>query len=94
MSAFAAPRANEPPYPPMPPMPPQPGVDPTMPRVHVNTPMVYVEPQFEYRTVSRALVDGPLPQAELDELGKDGWELVSAIGDGKTAHFYFKRMGR
>ena len=93
MSPVAAPRAHQPPY--QPPFPPQPGVDPGTPQVRIATPMVYVEPAFEYKALSRELGSAPpLNEAELAELGKDGWELVSVVGDGRSAHFYFKRATR
>lgn len=94
MSPSAAPRAHQP-YPPLPPFPPRPETDPSLPPVRVPTPMVYVEPTFEYRTLSRELSGGePLPQEELAQLGRDGWELVGILNDGRAAHFYFKRESR
>ena len=94
MSPLASPRAQQPPYPPYPPQPPYPP-PPGMPTVHVTPPLVYVEPTFEYRQLSRDITGGPpLTDAELDELGKAGWELVSTVSDGRTAHFYFKRAAR
>lgn len=97
MPPLAPPRAHQPPYPPYPPYPPQPPYPqpPGVPTVRVTPPMVYVEPTFEYRQLSRDITSGPpLSDAELDELGKAGWELVSTVSDGRTAHFYFKREGR
>lgn len=90
----APPRSQLPPYPPQPPVPPF--TDPRLPEVHVSPPMVFVEPVFEYRTVTRELGAGkpPLSEAELNELGKAGWELVSVLGDGGGVHFYFKRLVR
>ena len=60
--------------------------------VHVNPPLVYVAAAFEYRDITRALRDGLPSEAELNELGKAGWELVAVLGDGANAHFYFKRQ--
>jgi hypothetical protein len=99
MSSFAAPRAHltqYPPQPPFPPFPPRPGTDPNLPPIHLTPPVVYVEPAYEYKQVSRDLVGGeaPIAEAELNELGGAGWELVSVLSDGSTAHFYFKRIGR
>jgi hypothetical protein len=76
-------------------MPPQPSVPPGLPEVHLSPPVVFVEPTFEYRQLSRDLAGGaPVSEEELDELGRAGWELVSVITDGRTAHFYFKRLAR
>jgi hypothetical protein len=96
MPSLAPPRAHEPSYPPYPPQPPRPGTDPRLREVHVTPPVVYVESTFEYRQLSRPLTEGgaPFAEAELDELGRDGWELVGTVSDGRTAHFYFKRLGR
>ena len=96
MPSLAPPRAHEPSYPPQPPQPPRPGTDPRLREVHVTPPVVYVESTFEYRQLSRPLTEGgaPFAEAELDELGRDGWELVGTVSDGRTAHFYFKRLGR
>ena len=95
MSPHAAPRAHEPHYPPFPPpLPTPPGFDPT-PRVRIAPPMVYVEETFEYRTLTRDLTTATPPtEAELSALGKEGWELVSVLHDGRTAHWYFKRVAR
>jgi len=93
MSPFAASRIHNPPY--QPPFPPRPGVDPTVPHVHVTPPMVYVETTFEYKELARELAtEAPPSEAELNELGKAGWELVSVLNDGRTARWYFKREGR
>lgn len=69
-------------------------VDPNLPRVHVTPPVVYVEPTFQYKTVTRQLAgEGPpLSEAEMNEFGKAGWELVSILNDGRASHFYFKRV--
>jgi hypothetical protein len=32
--------------------------------------------------------------AELDRLGREGWELTGIVHDGTVAHFYFKRLLR
>ena len=81
---------------PQPPLPRHPGFDPQLQDVHVVPPVVWVEPTFEYRELTREIVAGsaPVTAPELDELGKDGWELVSVLNDGKAAHFYFKRVAR
>ncbi len=83
------------PFPPLPGQPPQPQPPnaPALPPVHVNPPMVYVEPAFEYRHLARRIGADQMPgDDELDSLGADGWELVGVINDGRSAHFYFKRQ--
>lgn len=96
MTSFSAQRAHLPPYPPQPPYPPRPGTDPNLPGIRVTPPVVYVETSFEYKQVRRDLAAGeaPISEAELNELGDAGWELVSVLNEGRTAHFYFKRVGR
>lgn len=91
MSPVPLSRIQQPPYPP-PPLPPL--VDPNLPPVHVTPPMVYVEPTFEYKTVTRqgSTEEPPLSETEMNELGKAGWELVSILSDGRVSHFYFKRV--
>ena len=93
MSPLATSRAQQP-YQPQPPIPQHPGTEPGLPEVHVNPPLVYVEATFEYKQLSRELANGPITEGELNELGREGWELVSVLSDGHTAHFYFKRLGR
>lgn len=90
------PRALHAHQPPQPPRPQPPGFDPDLANVRPIAPMVYVEPAFEYRQLTRQLQAGEsLPTAaELDALGRDGWELVSVIQAGQSAHFYFKRVAR
>ena len=93
MSPITSPRAHNPPYPS--PFPPRPGVDPTVPQVHVTPPMVYIEATYEYKELTRELAtEAPPSEAELNELGKAGWELVSVLNDGRSARWYFKRLGR
>ena len=60
--------------------------------VHVSPPLVYVAAAFEYREVTRAIGAGLPSEAELNDLGKAGWELVAVLSDGAAAHFYFKRQ--
>lgn len=62
------------------------------PNVQVRPPMVYVEAVWEYKHVARALTEEPLDEEELNALGAEGWELVGALTDGRSAHFYFKRQ--
>jgi len=76
-----------------PPFPPRP-VFPPLPEVHVQPPMVFVQPAWEYRHVTRAPgeQEGTLTEAELNELGAAGWELVGVITEQAVVHFYFKRQ--
>ena len=62
-----------------------------------NPPMVYVsEPyQWEYKRLSRNLKnDAPPSESELNEYGKDGWELVSSMIYADMLYFYFKRPAK
>jgi hypothetical protein len=62
-----------------------------------NPPMVYVtEPLvWEYKRLTRSLSHAPLPgEAELNEYGKEGWELVSTISYAESLYLYFKRLVR
>jgi hypothetical protein len=66
---------------------------PTIPEVHVQAPVVYVAPVWEYKHIARDLASEELlGDAELNELGTQGWELTSVVTDGRSAHFYFKRL--
>ncbi|HEX5581171.1 MAG TPA: hypothetical protein VFX39_06295 [Gemmatimonadaceae bacterium] len=68
--------------------PPEPG-----PRSPLPMPVVYVPTTWEYRHLERRLGEGPpITEQELDELGAEGWELVSVAHVADVAHFYFKRM--
>lgn len=91
-----APRGVHAHQPPPPPRPQPPGFDPDLENVRPIAPMVYVEPAFEYRQLTRQLAagEGVPTAAELNELGRDGWELVSVIPTGPSVHFYFKRVAR
>ncbi len=63
------------------------------PGAHVQPPIVYVEPRWEYRHLVRDLAEeATLDETELNALGAKGWELVAVLAHGSTAHFYFKRQ--
>jgi hypothetical protein len=67
----------------------------TIPDVHVQPPLVFVEPAWEYKHVARTLAgQGPLGEDELNELGAQGWELAGVLSDGQSAHYYLKRLTR
>jgi len=77
---------------PPPPFPPRPAYPP-MPEVHVQPPVVFVQPAWEYRHLTRAPgAEGALTEQELNELGAAGWELVGVISEQSAVHFYFKRQ--
>jgi hypothetical protein len=66
-----------------------------VPNVHVQPPMVYVEPVWEYKHLARRLTqENPPSDAELNRLGAEGWELVGIVSDSQAVHFYFKRLAR
>lgn len=67
------------------PFPPQPQRD-----FRLETPMVRVEPRWEYREVVRE-AEALLSEADLDALGAEHWELAGVAPVGGKVHFYFKR---
>ncbi len=57
--------------------------------------MVYVKENlvWEYRVLTRDLTKEEAPaQAELNELGKAGWELTGILAAASQVYFYFKRL--
>ena len=61
----------------------------------VRPPMVYVEKQtkWEYKQIVRNLENEKLlDETELNELGKEGWELSGVAQQHPLAYFYFKRL--
>ena len=61
----------------------------------VRPPMIYVEKQFkwEYKQIVRNLEkEKPLDEAELNQLGEEGWELSGLAQQPPLAYFYFKRL--
>jgi hypothetical protein len=66
---------------------------PDMPQV--VPPMIYVQKsvQWEYKLLTRNLAKEATPtEAELNSLGKEGWELVGVTTDAPFVYFYFKRL--
>jgi hypothetical protein len=61
----------------------------------VRPPMVYVEKpvKWEYKQIVRNLEsEQPLSEAELNQLGNEGWELSGVAQQPPLAYYYFKRM--
>lgn len=59
-----------------------------------RAPMIYVreETRWEHRTLVRNLEkDQPPSEAELNALGKEGWELAGVFKDSPFVYFYFIR---
>ena len=62
-----------------------------------NPPMVYIsEPLvWEYKRLHRSLKHSPPPnEAELNDYGKGGWELVSTLIYSDYLYLYFKRLAK
>jgi hypothetical protein len=58
----------------------------------VDPPTVSIEPRWEYKELVRDADSADLPtEAELNQLGTDGWELAATVREGLRVHFYFKR---
>ena len=58
------------------------------------TPVVYesVKYQWKYKHIRRFLdQEPPLDEAELNELGKEGWELITIFTSHRITHYYFKQ---
>jgi hypothetical protein len=72
-------------------------IPPREPQEHepVQPPMVYLEKQlkWEYKQIVRNLEsEKPPDEAELNTLGKEGWELTGMIQQAPAAYFYFNRQ--
>lgn len=60
----------------------------------VRPPMIYVEKplKWAYKQIVRDLEhEKPLDEAELNELGNDGWELSGIVQQPPMTYYYFKR---
>lgn len=57
---------------------------------HLEPPVVFVAPAWEYRCLFKT---GGVhaDEAELNALGAEGWELAGVSTDPGGVHFYFKR---
>ena len=61
----------------------------------VVTPLIYVQKNtsWEYKQLIRNLAKEEAPTAaELNMLGKAGWELVGVMADAPFVYFYLKRL--
>lgn len=61
----------------------------------IRPPMVYIEKpmQWEYKQIVRDLErEKPLDEKELNDLGKDGWEMAGVAQHPPMAYYYFKRQ--
>ena len=61
----------------------------------VVAPLIYVQEstQWEYKQLICNLSKAAAPTAaELNTLGKEGWELAGVMTDAPFAYFYFKRL--
>lgn len=61
----------------------------------VVAPLIYVQKstQWEYKQLICNLSKEVAPTAaELNTLGKEGWELAGVMTDAPFAYFYFKRL--
>jgi hypothetical protein len=63
------------------------------PRVQPPTVYVYEKQAWEYRVISKNVVDElTLPEDELNALGSEGWELVGVVQLLTKVQFFFKRI--
>jgi hypothetical protein len=61
----------------------------------VRPPMIYIAKQtkWEYKQIIRNLEkEALLDEAELNELGEEGWEMSGVAQQPPLAYFYFKRL--
>lgn len=61
----------------------------------IRPPMVYVKKslKWEYKQIVRDLEkEKPLDEAELDGLGKEGWEMSGIVQQPPITYYYFKRQ--
>ena len=68
---------------------------PNLPGPTPITPMVYVKDKtvWQYKVLTRNhSKEEALSEHELNNLGKDGWELAGVFADSPFAYFYFKRL--
>jgi hypothetical protein len=59
------------------------------------TPIVYVKDKtiWQYKLLTRNLAKEAAPiEEELNQVGKEGWELAGIVTDHPFVYFYFKRL--
>ena len=67
--------------------------EPERRRVQPPTVYVYEKQAWEYRVINRSIADeGTLPEADLNVLGSEGWELVAVVPLPANVQFFFKRV--
>lgn len=71
-------------------------IPPHEPQQHepIRPPMIYIErrAQWEYKEIIRNIESEKLlEESELNELGKDGWEMSGIVQRSPSVHYYFKR---
>lgn len=76
------------------PQPAPPTEPPPPPSPQLPLPTVFVAPVWTYRHVERPLAEVATIVTELEALGAQGWELAGITDDGRTAHFFLKRLVR
>ena len=65
------------------------------PSASIHPPMVYIEKRmkWEYKQIVRSLKkETPPDEAELNQLGEEGWEMSGVAQQPPLAYFYFKRL--
>jgi hypothetical protein len=68
---------------------------PSQPRTGSITPMVYVHEKtiWRYKLVIRNLsTEQAITEDELNNIGKDGWELTGIVTNDPLIYFYFKKL--
>ncbi len=67
--------------------------DESLQRGSIHTPIVYVKQKtaWKYKQLVKDADTQPT-EAELNELGEQGWELVSVAMNGGSSYMYFKRL--
>lgn len=48
-------------------------------------------PTWEYKRLTRPTDTPEVDEADLNALGREGWELVGVVPGPTSTHFYFKR---
>jgi hypothetical protein len=67
---------------------------PQPPQVQAPTIYVYETVAWEYRVIEKDLAGASFSEADLNLLGRDGWELIGTVPLASKVQFYFKRAQR